>query len=92
MRSLANERDGDLRYRAWIWDETFVDLHTELPIMSWREIAEVCYIRYARRPVSAILTEKFQNILSPSRFHQLTIANVEAALYSFLELSSIWRN
>src|SRR5258707_9405154 len=26
------------------------DLHVELPTMSWREIAEVCYIRYARRP------------------------------------------
>src|SRR5690348_10524793 len=27
-----------------------VELHTEVPTMSWREIAEVCYIRYARRP------------------------------------------
>ena len=27
-----------------------MDLHAELPTMSWREIAEVCYIRYARRP------------------------------------------
>jgi len=27
-----------------------VDLYAELPTMSWREIAEVCYIRYARRP------------------------------------------
>src|SRR5258707_15106689 len=26
------------------------DLHVELPTMSWREIAEICYIRYARRP------------------------------------------
>src|SRR5258708_22764830 len=26
------------------------DLHVELPTMSWREIADVCYIRYARRP------------------------------------------
>lgn len=27
-----------------------VDLHAELPIMSWREIAGVCYIRYGRKP------------------------------------------
>jgi len=27
-----------------------VDLHSEMPTMSWREIAEVCYIRYGRRP------------------------------------------
>ncbi len=26
------------------------DLHAELPTMSWREIAEVCYIRYGRKP------------------------------------------
>src|SRR6266496_3085901 len=26
------------------------DLHFELPSMSWREIAEICYIRYGRRP------------------------------------------
>jgi putative transposase len=30
--------------------QLIVDLHSELPSMSWREIAEVCYIRYARRP------------------------------------------
>src|SRR5436305_3221021 len=30
--------------------QLIVDLHWELPSMSWREIAEVCYIRYARRP------------------------------------------
>src|SRR2546425_358620 len=30
--------------------QLIVDLHAELPTMSWREIAEVCYIRYARRP------------------------------------------
>jgi hypothetical protein len=30
--------------------QLIVDLHRELPSMSWREIAEVCYIRYARRP------------------------------------------
>jgi hypothetical protein len=30
--------------------QLIVDLHTELPAMSWREIAEICYIRYGRRP------------------------------------------
>jgi transposase-like protein len=30
--------------------QLIVDLHVELPTMSWREIAEVCYIRYGRRP------------------------------------------
>jgi hypothetical protein len=30
--------------------QLIVDLHTELPTMSWREIAEVCYIRHGRRP------------------------------------------
>jgi transposase len=30
--------------------QLIVDLHFELPSMSWREIAEVCYIRYGRRP------------------------------------------
>ena len=30
--------------------QLIVDLHFEHPAMSWREIAEICYIRYARRP------------------------------------------
>lgn len=30
--------------------QLIVDLHVELPTMSWREIAEVCYLRYGRRP------------------------------------------
>jgi transposase len=30
--------------------QLIVDLHFELPTMSWREIAEVCYIRHGRRP------------------------------------------
>jgi len=30
--------------------QLIVDLHAEMPSMSWREIAEVCYIRYGRRP------------------------------------------
>jgi putative transposase len=30
--------------------QLIVDLYAEAPFMSWREIAEVCYIRYGRRP------------------------------------------
>jgi len=30
--------------------QLLVDLYTEVPSMSWREMAEVCYIRYGRRP------------------------------------------
>src|SRR5262249_47635019 len=30
--------------------QLIVDLHAELPTMSWREIAEICYIRYNRKP------------------------------------------
>lgn len=30
--------------------QLIVDLHFELPAMSWREIAEICYIRYGRSP------------------------------------------
>jgi putative transposase len=30
--------------------QLIVDLHVELPTMSWREIAEVCFLRYGRRP------------------------------------------
>ena len=30
--------------------QLIVDLHAELPTMSWREIAEVCYIQHGRRP------------------------------------------
>jgi hypothetical protein len=30
--------------------QLIMDLHFELPTMSWREIAEICYIRYGRRP------------------------------------------
>src|SRR5213080_3965215 len=30
--------------------QLIVDLHLEMPTMSWREIAEICYIRYDRRP------------------------------------------
>src|ERR1700730_297730 len=30
--------------------QLIVDLHFDLPTMSWREIAEVCYIRSGRKP------------------------------------------
>src|SRR5258707_1346893 len=30
--------------------QLIVDLHAELPTMSWREIAEICYIKSGRRP------------------------------------------
>jgi putative transposase len=30
--------------------QLIVDLHVELPTMSWREIAEICSIRYDRKP------------------------------------------
>src|SRR5260370_34640527 len=30
--------------------QLIVDLHAEMPTMSWREIAEICYIQYGRRP------------------------------------------
>jgi len=30
--------------------QLIVDLYMELPSMSWREMAEVCYVRYGRRP------------------------------------------
>src|SRR6266516_7053734 len=30
--------------------QLIADLHFELPTMYWREIAEICYIRYGRRP------------------------------------------
>src|SRR5215475_13633789 len=30
--------------------QLIVDLHVELPTMSWREIAEICYIQTGRRP------------------------------------------
>src|SRR5579859_6434525 len=30
--------------------QLIVDLHVEMPTMSWREIAEICYIQYGRRP------------------------------------------
>src|SRR5438270_2817720 len=55
MQSLfsSGEQGGARETGKTLPDEIrqlIVDLHYELPTMSWREIAEVCYIRYARRP------------------------------------------
>src|SRR6266516_3642892 len=52
--------------------QLIVDLHTELPTMSWREIAEVCYIRYGRKPdhknVKRIATSGHPPALSARRY------------------------
>src|SRR5260221_6529635 len=55
MQSLfsAEEQGGERVTRNSLPEDVrqlIVDLHAELPAMSWREIAEVCYIRYGRRP------------------------------------------
>jgi len=55
MQSLfsAEEQGGERVTRNSLPEDVrqlIVDLHAELPPMSWREIAEVCYIRYGRRP------------------------------------------
>ena len=55
MQSLfpSGEQGGARETGKTLPDEIrqlIVDLHHEMPTMSWREIAEVCYIRYARRP------------------------------------------
>jgi hypothetical protein len=59
--------------------QLIVDLHTEMPTMSWREIAEVCYIRYGRRPdhknVKRIATSGPPPSLSARRYqpwHQIS--------------------
>ena len=58
--------------------QLIVDLHAELPSMSWREIAEVCYIRYGRKPdhknVKRIATSDHPPSLSARRYqpwHQI---------------------
>jgi putative transposase len=58
--------------------QLIVDLHAELPTMSWREIAEICYIRYGRRPahhsVKHIATSGPPSTLSARRYqpwHQI---------------------
>ncbi|GAC1375113.1 MAG: hypothetical protein NVSMB44_43600 [Ktedonobacteraceae bacterium] len=55
MQSLfSSEEHGGARESSLTLPEEIrqliVALHTELPSMSWREIAEVCYIRHGRRP------------------------------------------
>ena len=55
MQSLSSslEQDGARETGKTLQPEIrqlIVDLHVELPTMSWREIAEVCYLRYGRRP------------------------------------------
>ncbi len=55
MQSLfASREQGGARATSKTLPEEIrqliVGLHAELPTMSWREIAEVCYIRYGRRP------------------------------------------
>ncbi len=58
--------------------QLIVNLHAELPTMSWREIAEVCYVRYGRRPdhksVKHLATSSPQPSLSVRRYqpwHQI---------------------
>jgi transposase len=52
--------------------QLIVDLHFELPTMSWREIAEICYIRYGRKPdhknVKHIATSGQKPSLSTRRY------------------------
>src|SRR6266480_3895225 len=52
--------------------QLIVDLHAEAPFMSWREIAEVCYVRYGRRPdhknVKRIATAGHPPSLSARRY------------------------
>ncbi len=49
--------------------QLIVDLHMELPTMSWREIAKVCYIRYGRRPDHKSV--KHIATASPQRTHKV---------------------
>jgi transposase len=58
--------------------QLIVDLHFELPSMSWREIAEICNIRYGRRPhhkhVKRIATSGLPSSLQARRYqpwHQI---------------------
>src|SRR5256885_14790884 len=55
MQSLfASEEQGGARETSKALPpeirRLIIDLHAEHPAMSWREIAAICYIRYARRP------------------------------------------
>ncbi len=58
--------------------QLIVDLHAELPTMPWREIAEVCYIQYGRKPshhsIKHIATSGQKPSLSARRYqpwHQI---------------------
>jgi transposase len=45
----GGERETSKTLPAYI-RQLIVDLHVELPTMSWREIADICFIRYGRKP------------------------------------------
>src|SRR5437870_4930331 len=70
-RATRNSLPEEMRQRI-------VDLHAEHPSMSWHEIAEICYIRYGRRPahhsVKHIATSGPPSTLSARRYqpwHQI---------------------
>ena len=44
------ERTETARSRPPDMRQLIVDLHAELPTMSWREMADICYNRYGRKP------------------------------------------
>ena len=55
MASLfpSGEQGGERETSKTLPDEVrqlIVDLHADMPSMSWREIAEICYIRTGRKP------------------------------------------
>ncbi len=77
MQSLfASEEQGGARETSKSLPseirQLIVTLHAELPIMSWREIAEICYVRYGRRPdhksVKHIAATDSQPSLSARRY------------------------
>jgi transposase len=46
--------------------QLIVDLHAELPTMSWREIADICYVRTGRKPSHHSIKHIATSGLSPS--------------------------
>lgn len=59
--------------------QLIVDLHREMPAMSWREIADICFIRFGRKPshhsVKHIATSGAPQPLQARRYppwHQIT--------------------
>lgn len=46
--------------------QLIVDLYAELPTMSWREIAEICYIRTGRKPSHHSVKQVIATSLSSS--------------------------